>query len=308
MLRAIQENTYKLHGPLFVFPPKLGQGLWRMSFERYLDSVLVPHNSFYKAFSITPAHGVAYIRSQQEARTPQSQANLDFGSAWHTAMLEPNNFETTVVLDEKELNRNTKEFKKWKAEQGSKIILKQKDVDKINWMRDVAYSKSFVREILEAPGHAELTGIYKEPDFPSLWAKVRVDKALDDGYIIDLKSAVSAGRDGFRRAIWNYSYNLQAALYIRAMTVITGHQFRRFAWLVQEKVPPFECRLEGADPGEMDEAQDRLNMMMTDLEKCLKENYFPGYREQQGWKDVFPDTDSWDSEAFKNLEEDGLPW
>jgi len=308
MLRPIKETTYKLDRPLFDFPPKLGQGLWRMRFERYLDSVPVPHNSFYKAFSTTPAHGVAYVLGQQEPRSPQQQANLDFGSAWHTAMLEPDNFEPTVALDDTGLSRNSNDYKEWRAKQGDRVILRQKEIDKINYMRDVAYSKPFVREILEAPGHAELTGIYKEPDFPSLWGKVRIDKALDEGYIIDLKSAVSAGRDGFRRAIWNYSYNLQAALYIRAMTVITGYRFRRFAWLVQEKVPPFECRLEGADPGEMDEAQDRLNMMMADLEKCLAENYFPGYREQSGWSDVFPDTDSWDTQAYADLPEDDLPW
>ena len=51
-----------------------------------------------------------------------------------------------------------------------------------------------------------------------------------------------------------------------------------------------------------------LNMMMTDLEKCIEENNFPGYREQQGWSEVFPDTESWDTSAYNEPEGDNEPW
>ncbi len=306
MLRPISDkDLYAPDKPPFDFPPALEQGLYRLPFNDYLN-IRLPHSSFWKQFAETPAHGLAYLDGQSKTSNSIQQANFDFGSAAHLAILEPSDFDDQVIVDSP-LSKNSKAYKEWRlgVPEGA-LVLSQEKIDNINHMRDVAYSKTFIRELLEAPGHMEVTGIFQDQIHPSVHHKIRVDKILNNGIILDYKTAVSASRYGFDRAIWNYKYIWQSALYCAGMSVITGYNHNRFMFLAQEKENPWECQLFGATPADMDEASDKLSVLIEKLIKCTEENHWPGYPDQYGLSDVFPDTESWDSEVYDDS--DGLPW
>ncbi len=306
MLRPI-DYTVDPYIPLaapFTFPPTLKQGLYRLSFKEYLK-IKLPHSSFWKAFSETPSHGLAYLEQSGGPISPIQKSAFDFGTAVHTALLEPSKFDGQVVVAST-LNKNSNAYKEWKAAiPNEKLILDQTKIDDINRIRDRVYKKTFVRELLEAKGHVELTGIFEDQSYPGIYHRIRVDKALEEGILMDIKTTASASPAGFDRAIWNYKYNWQGALYLTGMSVLTGYNHNKFVWLVIEKEPPFECRLVGATAQDLTEAKDRLDVLVDKLTKCIKDNRWPGYPEQKGWDQVF-NSETWDHETYEDI--DSLPW
>jgi hypothetical protein len=303
----IPGDPYRPEKPPFQFPPELGQGFFDMPFSEYLNLPL-PNSSFYKEFGKTPIHGLTYLE-EEKIITPQKQKNFDFGHAWHWLLLEPEKW-LKRVFEEPGLNKNTNDYKAWKKTLPAGAVALPKSgylsIDSAMRMRDKAMRNRSVRELLDAPGYYELTGIFQDPEVPAIWNKIRIDKALEGGVIVDLKSAESAASFGFLRNAYRFNYFGQAALYLKGASVITSFPHQTWLWIIQEKDPPHECRIQPVDPMEIEEAEIKLNVQMQNLARCLEDNHFPGYPDTGLYEfipeaETVPDGDPEQEECYESI-------
>lgn len=179
-----------------------------------------------------------------------SQDALDFGTLFHTVVLEPENLSSYTVLDAAAIAGDnpktgkpydsptmTAKYKaaKAEAEQSGAIIVTQEDWDKAHAMREAAARHEQAAALLFGDGTSEASLFWQPSDGPA--HKARFDRLLD-GCGVDLKSTnAQPGEDALTKAVLNYGYDVSAAHYLE---VANGLELGVTAfWLVfVSKEPP----------------------------------------------------------------------
>tara|TARA_R110000824_G_scaffold379203_1_gene571108 strand:+ start:720 stop:1649 length:930 start_codon:yes stop_codon:yes gene_type:complete len=189
---------------------------------------------------------------------------LRFGSAFHTAVLEPHLFDDEVAAAPN-VDRRTKVGKaEWEAfqEQNShKIILTQNDIGAIFRMKEEIMGHELARSIMEDPsGSAEVNAIvnpffgetpYTREDVvaankakevsPTLLhraCKARIDW-ITNTELVDVKTCQDASPDAVVRSVVHFGYHLQAAYYRELYRRAAGHDsVLPFVFIFVEKDAP----------------------------------------------------------------------
>ena len=141
----------------------------------------------------------------------------------------------------------------------------------------------FDHQDLAGIGHAEVSIMDTDPA-TGLPLKIRPDYLVQPcaqfphGLVIDGKSCVDASRDGFGRAVWNYDYGLQAALYTQVAQRILGTSGRpAFVWLAQEKARPYAAQYFAAGDNLLEYWDDRIAELLPHVAECMASGAWPGY-------------------------------
>lgn len=249
------------------------EGLFRVSWEDYLN-IRALNSGSLDALTQSPLH----LKTLQEQPPKPSSPVFKKGTAFHTAILEPERFDATVITD-LDINHNKTVYKQWRAHQEGvdRTILKAKDINDVKRMAAKVRQKTSVTPYLES-GWAEWTALWKDPEY-GFWCKARID-FLPKNFertIVDVKTTENASQYKFMRSIWNYKYSRQAAWYLMGMTAVSGQLFDKFFWLAWEKEPPYEGNLLEADPEEIERANVDLVVLRETYAKCLETDQWPGY-------------------------------
>lgn len=178
-----------------------------------------------------------------------SQEALDFGTLFHTVVLEPDNLDAYTVLDAEKIGvkadgsraANPTMTVAWKnavaaVEGEGKTIVAQADWDKAHAMRDaVAAHPTAASLLFGEEGAAEESAFWV--DDHGVKHKARFDKHIP-GAIIDLKStSAKPGGDSLARAVIDYGYDLSAAHYL-AVAEGLDLDVQAFAFVFVGKEPP----------------------------------------------------------------------
>lgn len=175
--------------------------------------------SSLKEFLKSPAHFLTYKNKE----TKESPA-MRLGTAAHAAILEPQKFD--AEYDTTDLRRNTKAYKELPQD---KIYLSQSE-----W-KSVVNMKANVMSNLSASDelhHCDRFETKVQGEIDGVEFRGFVD-AMNDDTIIDLKTTQDASPEGFRKSLGNYSYHLQAAIYLK----LTGA--KRYFIIAVESSPPY---------------------------------------------------------------------
>lgn len=190
-------------------------------------------------------------------KTGGSQDALDFGTLFHTAVLEPDNLADYVALDADKIGlksdgtpaQNPTMTAAWKravaeAESDGRIVIAQADLDRALAMADALKAHEVANNLIH-----EIEGTFEESAFAvvdDLACRARFDKRIP-GAIIDLKStSAQPGRDSLERTIINYGYDLSAAHYL-AVAQELGLDADAFALVFVEKVEPYRVTVVDLD-------------------------------------------------------------
>jgi hypothetical protein len=202
---------------------------------------------------------------------------MEFGSACHSFILEPELFAEEYVLAPK-FDKRTKEGKeaaaKWDEENVGKIPLAAEQIDALAAMRVSVFNHTGTAKILSA-GEAE-TSLFWTDEYTGLQCRIRPDWMFDRG-IADLKSCITASKDGFSKAVANLGYDVQAAFYIDGMKAVTGKTVN-FYFIAVEKSAPFStaCYMASQEMVEVGRAKYRGALEL--LKWCQENSRFPGYQ------------------------------
>lgn len=230
--------------------------------------------------SQSPRHYWAkYLDPNREKETPT--AALLFGSALHTAILEPIEFARKYVVAP-EINRRTNAGKaEWDAllsdcYRNNQTLIDAEDRREIVRLKEAVYAHPSAALLLKH-GRPEQTFAFREP-ITGAPCKMRPDW-LDDthGFIVDIKTTDDASPTGFAKSVWTYRYDVQAAFYLDGLAQLEGAMRPGFIFIAVEKKRPYNVGVYVATEEVINMGRKRY---LPDLEKyveCRQYNTWPGY-------------------------------
>jgi hypothetical protein len=109
----------------------------------------------------------------------------------------------------------------------------------------------------------------------------RVDWLFDDHRTLDdLKSTSrSANPEQWSRQLFGMGYEIQARMYVRAVTALTGVE-AEWRWVVVETEPPFAVSVIGMPPAAAALADQKIDYALAKWAECLRTGVWPGYPQQ----------------------------
>lgn len=165
----------------------------------------------------------------------KESAAMALGTAVHTALLEPDRFDTDYAICPPDCSdRRTKAYKEWAAENDGKTVLTIDEARTIWAMSKSAIRDKFALILLNADGHIEKSLEWQDEGVP---CRARFDKVAGS-FIIDIKTCQDATPDAFAKTIASYRYDLQAAHYLAGLPSVAT----TFVFVAIETASPFRVR------------------------------------------------------------------
>ena len=222
-----------------------------------------------------------YREWEAEAEEAPSQQALDalaFGTACHTAILEPDLLDETVIEGPKVKRRSEKVWKDFVEEHADRIVLLPKTYRLMKLIQARVLLHEYGRILFKPEdGGCEVSVFAEDPEFAVL-RKIRMDKYnAAHGLIVDLKTTIDASLNGCRRAIENFWYHLSAPYYLDTFEHAFGERLSGFLFVFVEKEPPFGVRIVELDRASMEFGR-RVNRRALRLwRECVDADHWPGY-------------------------------
>lgn len=194
------------------------------------------------AINRSPLHYWSQYVNPDRLRPEPTPAML-FGTAVHTAVLEPELFDAQYALAP-DIGKTTKAGKEaWAAAAATgKQLLKPDELADIRGIRQALLEHPAAALALKAEGVAEKSIFAVDPT-TGIEIKCRPDYLTDSGWVIDLKTTQDASLSGFQRSVVNFRYHVQAAHYLATIEAATGIRPKGFVFLAVEKTYPYAIQV-----------------------------------------------------------------
>lgn len=205
--------------------------------------------SALKAFAKSPNHYLQYV-NKEHTETPA----MVLGSLTHCLVLEPEQFAAKFAVAPKVDRRTNSGKALWAAfehESEGRAVVTEEMYHNAAAITDAVSRNSLAYRILigKQSEHAiegEIDGI----PFKG------IADAMDARTVVDLKTCQDASPEGFRRAASNFSYHLQAAIYLQ----LTGCQ--EYYWIAVESAAPYNVSVYRPTPLSIGAASAYLSQLI----------------------------------------------
>ena len=247
--------------------------------EYHLRELGVANKSALDHVAKSPAKYLAWINGELE---DESTKALEFGSAFHCALLEPDRFalEYAVMPDfgDRRFAGPKAEHAKWEKKYGKRKQISQADMKTILGMIAGIRRRKF-SDNLTRGGQSELTLRWIDEE-SGLRCKARADYYVKEfAMAVDVKSTIDASDEAFARTSSKYGYARQDAHY-RAGFAANGLPLEAFVFLAVEKEPPYEPALYVLDDFSRERGELSIRRDLNRLGECIANKIFPGYSEE----------------------------
>lgn len=216
----------------------------------------------------SPAH---YFYREGKERT----RHMVLGSATHTAILEPELFKRDYMILEGVTVRTAAAYKQAIKARDEDFTLTEAEGQKITAMQQEVYANHAVSQFIKSSEHKEISVFVKHPVY-GVMVRVRFD-LLANGFIGDLKTTNDARSDEFSKSIFNYRYDVQAAIYLDAYEWLTGEKLKGFKFLAVENATPHRARLFTLDDYSISIGRKKADQDFAVYAKCLESGIWNGY-------------------------------
>lgn len=231
-------------------------------------------SSGIKVLLRSPAHFVTN-RAQPSEPTPSMQ----FGSAVHMGVLEPEQFERRVIEAPKFDRRTTAGkagYVEWQAQTVGKLSFDPETFEHINRCIDAIRSHDGAMRLIDGVGMAELSLMWTDAQY-EVPCKARLDYLRPDLGVVDLKTAEDASPDAFGRAVATYSYHVQQAWYQIGCEHALDASPRFFAFVAAEKSPPYGVACYTLPIEAVLAGINACNLALSRYADCLRRDRWPSY-------------------------------
>jgi hypothetical protein len=222
-------------------------------------------NSLISRILKSPAHARAYLDNP-----PEPTKAMEFGTAFHSAILEPDTFAATYAVFSGD--RRTKEGKAaYEALQADgKRILTADDMSVIQGMQMSVYGHVAAAELL-SEGKAELSVTWQ--DDHGFLCKCRPDWWIGNT-LVDVKTTDDASPAGFAKSIAKYGYARQNVHYIE------GTGTTDFIFIAVERTAPYAVGVYRLDEFSLGQGRIEINRAKAMWDTALTHNVFAAYSEE----------------------------
>lgn len=218
-----------------------------------------------------------YLESKKKVNAPSPA--MEFGTAVHTAVLEPELLSSSYAVSQK-FDLRTKAGKiskaKFEAENEGKTIINQEQFEKIHAIKNSVLSHP-VAPLLLKGGIAERSFFWNDPatDLP---LKCRPDYYFDD-IIVDLKTTRDASSESFAKDMYNFGYHISAAHYCNGVQAVTNRPVKAFIFLCVESETPHAIALYTLNAESMNLGRIVIERALLKYQSYLEnpESVFSGY-------------------------------
>lgn len=251
-------------------------GLLSMPAGQYHTCPAVGHSGLLRIMR-SPAHYQHYATNP-----PEPTPAMEFGTAVHTAILEPDNFARDYVVAPK-FDRRTKEGKAaaeaWEAANAGKTPLTADQMAAIEQMVASIRAHAGAARLL-SNGLAEMSGFWVDQE-TGIECKCRPDFLAMAGEtitgIVDVKTCSDASADGFARSIATLGYDVQAAFYQDGLKALTGRTIP-FYFIAVEKEAPYAVAAYKASDEVIEVGRAKYRGALQLLKWCQEHGAWPGYQ------------------------------
>lgn len=215
-------------------------------------------------------------------RAPQVQSEaLDFGTAFHTLVLEPDRFAVDYVIAP-DVDRRTKDGRAaWEDFQasiadGAATAITADDHRRLHLMRDSLMAHPVARALLTAAGDAEASIYYTDAETGEL-CRCRPDKiAAAQQVMVDLKTIDDADR--FDREALAYRYHVAHAHYVAGAAEQLGGQWDYLFVAVGKSTDAgrYPVRVIQLDPGAVAAGQEERRRNLDAYAAARRSDRWPG--------------------------------
>lgn len=211
--------------------------------------------------------------------------SMEFGTALHMAVLEPEKFSKKYCVLPEDFNLRTKANKELYQDisESGKVPILFSDYEKIMEMRKSIYKIDYAKKALN--GEHEIS-YYWNDKRTNVKLSCRPDSRRDlikgeEGIIVDLKTCSNANTEAFMKDAIKFGYDIQAAQYIEGCNLYYGYP-HRFTFIAVEKEPPFAVNILEADNLFIQYGRDRFLECVSIVKHCTDTNNWWGYNGEDG--------------------------
>lgn len=222
---------------------------------------------------------------------PEESAALLFGSAAHKMILEPESFsEEYAVLPN--VDRRTKagkaEIEAFKAEHATQSWITEDDYQTIIQMHEALMMNPEVADILNRQNRIEVPFTWIDSETGEICkCKADILTELDEmPYIIDYKTTQSCSDGAFESSCRKYGYKFQAGFYAEGIDLCTLES-HGFAFIAQEKTPPYASRLYRCDDVFISEGKAEFHQLLRRFHRCKELDEWKGYESEYLYGDEY---------------------
>lgn len=237
-------------------------------------------NSRVKDFLKSPAL-FKYKITEETVQTPA----MKFGRLYHAVLLQPQIIDSAYYIAE-DTRGNTKAGKAAAAEaamEGLELV-KKEDYEKAVAMREAVLAHKKARFLLEHPASMFEVACFWQEDIDGVQVpcKCKLDifnPELLGGIAADLKSTVDASPQRFPKTVADYGYHRQDAWYSRGPSQSGAGSVNAFAFIAQEKDPPYLTGLYTLNEGARQQGMYEMREALKQIIECAKTGNWYGYGE-----------------------------
>lgn len=231
-------------------------------------------NSRLTLLNRSPAHLHEAITNPK----PSTPAQV-LGTVTHAAILEPSRFQKVYVVGP-EGDKRTKEvrvaYEALEKQYGEAYVLRPKEMAMCVGVSASIHNHVRAHALLSGPGYNELTLVWRDEE-TGLTCKARLDRIsplIDGGAIVDGKSTRDARMRPFAKAIYQYGYHRQGAMYVPGARTL-GLDVSHYAIIAYEKEAPYPVAVYRLDEGAMDAGDVEVRKLMRLYADCLSKGKWP---------------------------------
>lgn len=224
----------------------------------------------------SPAHYDAWVSGTLPEKKSEE---LDFGGLFHCALLEPDRFGATYIVEpdfgdcRKKENRERRDA--WREENSGRTPIAADHDEAIRGMVKAVHAHPIAGKAVR-DGLSEVTLRWRDAE-TGLECKARADYYVSSRrMVVDAKSSTDASFDAFRKSVANYRYHVQDAMY-RAGFAAVGAPIQHFMFVVVEKTPPYAIATYVLDMDAIQAGHTAATRDMQKLAQALSTNEWPGY-------------------------------
>lgn len=207
---------------------------------------------------------------------------MKLGSAVHLAILEPMKFKEAYVLEpdfgDQRSSKNRDKKSEWMASQNPKAtFVSQENLEMVTRIAEniADHRDAF---LLLRDGKTEISGYYRDPE-TGIRCKIRPDFFSPNLMtLVDLKTTTDCSISAFSKAIWNYKYHIQMAMYSEGISQIEKSKVEFVAFIAVEKTPPYEIAVYIADDAMMDKGIEDYRKALRKLKQSATTGQWTRYQ------------------------------
>ena len=251
----------------------------------------LPEKEYHASEGVSKSDMNQILRSPAHWKSPDPPDTeaMEFGSAMHPGILEPDRFKKEFVVypanclvGSGEGQRSRKKDFDDAVAANKQTVIKPDCMDQITAMKDAILLNPDVKELqLLEGGESELSAYYHDTDFEVL-TRIRIDYLNPNTHrLADVKSTTDAREHKFTGIAYDKGYQIQAGHYLYTTTRLTNVTHDEFYFIAVER-PKVKGQYVGvmvyrADNEMITNGLLQRSRALTIYKECVKADQWSGY-------------------------------